>query len=135
LLNNVFRNISIILKIKLDRITSAVGFSLRLLGPDCKPLCIAGRERRLLFCKVLISRFYLTAFREFKITVSMLNGEVRLLSALYSLSCNSYANLGAMVAHIVKLFSQNLDFLYEPVNFTKEVCADASHLPQQTLLK
>lgn len=133
LLNNVFRNISIILKIKLTLSTAQVRFHLRLLTPDTKPLCIAGRDRRLLFCKVLASRASPSASNEFRTTVSMLNGEVRLLSPLYDLSCDSYASLGALVLHISRIFKQNLEFLYGPVNFAKEACGEGRSVAQEQL--
>jgi hypothetical protein len=54
----------------------------------------------------------------------MLNGQVRLLSPLYDLCCDSYASLGGLVLHISKIFKQNIEFLYGPVNFAREACAD-----------
>jgi hypothetical protein len=123
LLNNVFRNISIILTIKLAQQTQKASLHLRLVTPEGKPLTIAGRERRVLFCKVLANRYSLHN-NEFKITVSMENGQIYLLSPVYALSCHSYASLSALILHICTVFKQNVEVLYGPVNFAKDACGD-----------
>lgn len=73
LLNNVFRNISIILNIKVSLANHTVAFHLRLLTQDSKPLAIPSRSRRLLFSKFIASRFC-SPHSHFRIAVSMRNG-------------------------------------------------------------
>ena len=59
LLNKVFGNISIILTIKVATRTQKVSLLLRLINPEGRPLTITGRERRVLFCKVIANRYSL----------------------------------------------------------------------------
>ena len=54
----------------------------------------------------------------------MTNGQINLLSPVYALSCNSYASLSALILHVSKVFKQNVEVLYGPVNFAREACGD-----------
>jgi hypothetical protein len=122
LLNNVFRNISIILTIKLT--TQKVSLLLRLITPEGKPHTITGRPRRVLLSKVLANRNSLT-HSEFKITVNMANGQIYLISPAYALASPSHASLATFVLHITKVLKRNLENLYGPVSFAFDTCGEA----------
>lgn len=124
-LNNVFGNISIILEIKWSLNTHRILLDIRLLNPDAKPLCVPGMHRRLLLCKILVGRHNSLALKHFKMVVNMLNGEVRLTSALQAPVCTTYGAMGAFVLSYMKLFSGNQEMLYELVGQARDVCGEA----------